>query len=395
MLSLKLITRALLVLIPCAALAFTAKSCPENTQTPDARGVFVTPKGADTARFVPWKGEASVQNQLALLREAGGGEVIFAPGDYMLETGFRIAKTNDLRIAGSRATRLYFAPEPTLRPTLLAEATRGGMTLQVANPQSIRAGRSYQVYKDDLKGDRILEFSVKSLEGQTVHLTRGVHFMGHVKEIPAGSIIIDEINAFRVIECENLVIEGLEIDGQNRGDVHGHTTYCGVYAVGVNRPRQLPTSSGLTVRGCHIHGMKGRGICVYSMKDVLIEGNHVHTIDSQAVEIDHFAQGVVRANTLGDAGVGVALNDAYDSLVEANTFEDCSMGVGFVMHFDDAPFNAGSMVKGNVFVGGRRGVNIQNGIKNNAVTDNVFGALKKANWVEQKGGNTDERNSAL
>ncbi len=377
------------------ALAFTATSCPENAQIPDARGVFVTPKGAETARFVPWTGEASVQYQFALLREAGGGELIFAPGDYELEAGFRIARTNDLRVAGSRTTRLHFAPEPAVRPTLLAEATRGAVTLRVANSKTMRPGRSYQVYKESLEGDRILEFTVKSIEGETVHLTRGVHIMGHVKDIPAGSIVIDEINAFRVIECENLLIEGLEIDGMNRGDVHGHTTYCGVYAVGVNRPRQLPTTSGLTIRGCYIHGMKGRGVCVYSMKDILLEGNHVHTIDSQAMEIDHFAQGIVRGNTLGDAGVGVALNDAYDSLVEANTFQDCRMGVGLVKHFDDEPFNQGNIVRSNVFVGGGRGVNIQNGIRNNTVTDNHFGGLKKANWVEQKGGNVDERNVGM
>lgn len=131
------------------------------------------------------------------------------------------------------------------------------------------------------------------------------------------------------------------------------------------------------------------------MKNVLIEGNHVHTIDSQAVEIDHFTQGMVRANTLGNAGVGVALNDAFDCVVEANTFHDCQTGVGFVKHFDDAPFNAGSVVKGNVFVGGGRGINVQDGIKNNRITDNVFGGLKKARWVGQKGGNVDERNVAL
>ena len=68
----------------------------------------------EEAAFVPRTGEASVQSQLGRLREAGGGELVFAAGDYELETGFRITRARDLRIAGSGAgtTRLHFAPEP-------------------------------------------------------------------------------------------------------------------------------------------------------------------------------------------------------------------------------------------------------------------------------------------
>lgn len=393
--SLKLNTRVLLGLFLCLALAFGAKLYWGTTQSLAGRGVFVTPLGSETAQFVPWTGEASIQEQLEALRDAGGGELVFAPGDYELQAGFHLVKINNLRIAGTRATRLHFAPEPAVRPSLLVGATRRDRTLRVANPETMRVGRSYQLYKKNLKGDRILEFKVKQIEGETVHLAVEVSLMGHVKEIPAGSVVVDEINAFHIVECNNLVIEGLEVDGINRGDVHGHTTYCGVYAKGKGRPKELPETSGLTVRGCHIHGMKGRGVCVYSMKDVLIEGNEVHDIDSQAIEIDHFAQGVVRCNLIGDATVGVALNDAFDSIVEMNTIDGCVLGVHMMQHFDVAPFNQGNVVKANIFIGCRDGIYVPKGIKNNTFTDNSFIGLDEWRWVKQEGGNVSERNVGL
>ena len=392
-----LFKRALVAGLLLACLPLVALCGPPQADEPDARGVFVRLVTEDVATFVPWTGEASVQSQLGRLREAGGGELVFAPGDYELETGFLIARSRDLRISGSGsgATRLHFAPEPEVRPTLLADVEKGARTIRLANTGSMRAGRAYQLYKSDLKGDRILEFRVDRIEGETVTLRAPAHFMGHVKEIPAGSVVIDEINAFVLKECERVTIESLEIDGGDRGDVHGHTTYCGIYAVGVYKPRVLPTSARLVVRDCHIHGLKGRGVCVYAMKDVLVEGNHIHGIDSQAVEIDHFAQGEIRANTIEDAGVGVALNDAYSCRVQMNTVRDCDIGIGFVKHFDEAEFNVDNLVHANLIVGGSRGVDVRKGITGNRIAGNRFAGLAKDRWVLQEGGNEAGDNDAV
>lgn len=384
-----LLKRALVSSLALACFTLVALKSPQDAAATDARGVFVRTAGEADATFVPWTGEAGVQAQIDRLSEAGGGEVIFAAGDYELETGFRVTRARDLRIAGSGAatTRLHFAPEPEVRPTLIEDARIWSRTLRVADAGSMREGRGYQLYKADLKGDRILEFVVDRIEGDTLTLRAPIHFMGHVKEIPAGSVVIDEINAFALRSSERVTIEGFEIDGRDRGDVHGHTTYCGIYAVGVHKPRALPESSGLVVRGCHIHGLKGRGVCVYSMKDVLVEGNHIHGIDAQAVEIDHFAQGVVRVNTIEDAAVGVALNDAYSSIVEMNTLRDCALGVGFVKHFDDAEFNVDSSVRANLMVACGRGVHAQNGVAGNRIVGNRFAQMEESLWVRQEGGN--------
>lgn len=378
--------RALALLLVVMGLPLVALcSPPAASAQASPLGVFVKPKGAEVATFVPWTGEASVQAQIGRLRAAGGGEIVFAPGDYEIQSGFQLARMSDVRIAGSgpEHTRIHFAPEPAQRPTLLAEVTKGARTMKVKGAGTLREGAAYQLYKADLKGDRILEFKIAEVEGDTVTLKAPAHFMGHVKEIPAGSVVIDTINTFVLKECERVTIEGLHLDGGGRGDVHGHTTYCGVYAVGVYKPRVRPVSAGLTVRNCHIHGMQGRGVCVYAMKDILLEGNHVHDVDSQAMEIDHFAQGIVRGNTLENSGVGVALNDAYESIVEMNTFRNCNLGVGFVKHFDEAEFNVDNVVRANLFQGGRWGVHIQNGIGGNQVAGNVFAGLGQKAWIHR------------
>lgn len=84
-----------------SSLALVALKSPQESAAADARGVFVRLAGETEATFVPWTGEAGVQAQLDRLSEAGGGEVIFAAGDYELETGFRVTRARDLRIAGS------------------------------------------------------------------------------------------------------------------------------------------------------------------------------------------------------------------------------------------------------------------------------------------------------
>ncbi len=384
-----LLKRALFSSLALACLSLVGLRSPQPQTATGARGVFVRLAGEAEATFVPWTGEAEVQAQLDRLSEAGGGDLVFAAGDYELQTGFRVTRARDLRIAGSGAgtTRLHFAPEPTVRPTLIEDAQIWSRTLRVAGAGSMREGRGYQLYRADLKGDRILEFVVDRIEGDTLTLRAPIHFMGHVKEIPAGSVVIDEINAFVLRASERVTIEGFEIDGEDRGDVHGHTTYCGIYALGVHRPRALPESAGLTVRGCHIHGLKGRGVCVYSMKDVLVESNHIHGIDAQAIEIDHFAQGVARSNTIEDAAVGIALNDAYSSIVEMNTLRACGLGVGFVKHFDDAEFNVDNSVRANLMIACRRGVNVQKGVAGNRIVGNRFAEMDEKLWVRQEGGN--------
>ena len=88
-----------------------------------------------------------------------------------------------------------------------------------------------------------------------------------------------------------------------------------------------------------------------------------------------------------NAGVGVALNDAYSSVVEMNTLRDCGLGVGFVKHFDDAEFNVNNSVRANLVIGCRRGVDVQSGVIGNRIVGNRFAGMDQKLWVRQEGGN--------
>lgn len=365
---------------------------------PDTRGVFVRPSGAGSTSFVPWEGEVTAQRELVRLTRAGGGDLVFAPGDYELERGLMLAGARDIRIAGSGAgtTRLHFAAGPEQRPTLLADVAPGAKTILVSGADALEPRRAYQLYRSDLRGDRILEFRVASVDGETVTLAAPARYMGHVEEIPAGSVVVEVINAFVVWESERITIERLEIDGVGRGDVHGHTTFCGVYAVGDYEVGELPTTSGLTVRDCRIHNLMGRGVCVYGMKDIDVSGNHIHAIDAQAIEIDHFSRGRVEENTIVDARAGVALDDAYDTVVRGNTVRDCPAGVALVKHFETPGFNVGNAVESNLIVDCEIGVKVQEGIRGNRITGNTFSGIAADRWIRQDGdANETEGNAAL
>jgi len=374
---------------------------PAGTQTSagtDARGVFVRASGDESTRFVPWEGEVTAQRELLRLTRSGGGDLVFAPGDYELERGLVLAGASDIRIAGSGAgtTRLHFAEGPEVRPTLLADVEPGAETLRIDGASTLEARRTYQLYRGDLTGDRILEFRVASVDGETVTLAAPARFMRHVEEIPAGSVVVEVVNGLVVWESERITIERLEIDGVGRGDVHGHTTFCGIYAVGVYRIGERPTTSGLTVRDCHIHDLMGRGVCVYGTKDVLVCGNHIHGIDAQAVEIDHFSQGRVEENTIEDSRSGVTLDDTYDTIVRGNTLRRCKSGVALARHFETPGFNVGNLVASNLIVGCNFGVKVQAGIRGNRIVANTFSGMAAERWIEQEAdSNETEGNGAL
>ena len=64
----------------------------------------------------------------------------FSHGSFMSS---HQGRARDLRIAGSGAatTRLHFAPEPEVRPTLIEDARIWSRTLRVADAGSMREGR--------------------------------------------------------------------------------------------------------------------------------------------------------------------------------------------------------------------------------------------------------------
>ncbi len=324
------------------------------SQGDSERGLLVRAVGEDAASFVPWKSESTLQEELHRLRAAGGGEVQILPGAYEIQQGVQILASKDIEIRGTRGTELVFAPEPEKQPRLMAEVKPGDQSLYVDDASNLHVGWNYQLYKPNGQGGRVLEFKITKIEGGRVDFSPKVVFMGHVKEIPSKCIIVEHMNFFTIKRSERISLINLNLNGNGRGNVRGHTTFCGVLATGHYIPGKRPTTMGLVVKNCTFRHLKGRGIAVYGMGGVVIEGNYFDDVDSQAAELDHLTTGIVRGNEIHNSAVGIALNDAFDALIENNVIKGCNTSVAFVKHFDMPWVNTGCVVRSNLIIGGKR-----------------------------------------
>lgn len=383
---LRLLTLAVvLALVAVAALDRPVTARPEHATaagaTLETRGYFVHAKGQRAATFKPWTGEMALNRELVRLQVAGGGELRLTPGDYELEFGLFMLECRGITLAGMPGARLVFAPEPAERARLVRPARIGDTALEVDRPDLLRPGWNYQLYAPDRVGDRLLEFAVAGIDGARIALRGPVAFMGHVQEIPAGAIVVQELNALRLRGVDDVTIEGLAIDGRGRGDVRGHTTFSGVIATGDAGAGRQAVNSGLVVRGCTFEGLTGRGIAVYSMKGVRIEGCTFRSIATEALEIDHHSSGVVLGNFVQGATVGIVLNDAFDTTVSANHVHDSAVGIALVRHFDDPSVNRGLAIVGNRVTGGGIGISLGGLTAGFELIDNDLASLNEAQRV--------------
>ena len=383
---------ALLALAGCQR----PEAAPRAPRAVDERGVYVRLAGEETPEFVPWSSEATVDRQLRRLRDAGGGELRFAPGTYPVLRGFTVPRLQDVTISGSPGTELVFKREPPT-PLTLTAVEEGDRTIKVDRTESLYAGVGYQLYAPYLDTTRVLEFRIESIDGQDVRLEEPVKYLPRQTSIPAGSRVLMTCNFFRVMGSSRVVIEDLTMDGRGRGDVRGHTLYGGVYASGLVQ-HERPTISGLTVRNCTFRGLKGRGIAVYGLADVLIEDCEFRDITAQAIEIDHYSSGRVVGNLVDGAEVGVMLNDCFETVVEGNELRNCLTAVRLLRIFGEDWVNTGNVVRGNrIGPGNRRGVvfedEVSTGLTGNYVIENHFvGQGPKSRFVDAEG-NTVEGNT--
>jgi hypothetical protein len=343
-------------------------------------GLFVHSAGTDETRFVPWSSEVTITREIRRLRD--GGTIRFAPGTYVIDEAIVVALANNLTISGSAAVTLEFAPGPERTPRTLSAVEAGDTTLHIDHPGDLIAGRRYQLYPPESDLNRVLEFIVESVEDGQVLLTKPVAFMPLIKEIPAGCRVIEEVNFFRVLGSPGTVIENFTLDGMGRGEIRGHTLFTGVYASGLLVGGGRPKVSGLTVRGCDFRRLTGRGVAAYGIADVLVEECSFTDIRAQAIEIDHYSQGLVRRNVVDGAEVGVMVNDAFETVVEHNVLSNCWTAVRLLRIFPEDWVNTGNIVRSNrIGPGCTRGValddDLSNGLIGNEITGNHFIGMER------------------
>jgi hypothetical protein len=325
--------------------------------------------------------------------------VRFAPGTYTLELGIEVFRVPNLTISGSPGAVIQFAQGPEHPPLTTVEAREGDLWLEVDRTEGLRVGARYQLYSPQRSGARVLDFQIDSIDGRRVLLRRPVRFMPRIDQIPAGSRLLLELNAFRFRECPGLTLQNLTVDGRGRGPVRGHTLYCGVYATGKYRQGERPTTRGLTVRGCTFRNLMGRGVCFYGIEDVRVEHSGFFDIRAQAIEIDHYSSAYVAYNHVERAEVGVMLNDSFETLVEGNVLRGCrKAAVRILRIFPEGWVNTGNVVRDNrIGPGNRLGVSIESDIEmeitGNVVLGNHFVGLEPELRVIEPGGNRVEGNT--
>lgn len=369
---------------------FLSRCAPAQTPTRSSPlGIIVQSKTSHEPKFIPWESEESVHTALEALRKDGGGTISFLPGEYVIRKGFTLFGLSDVTIRGTENVLLRFAKSPKFMPKLTRAAKEGDEYLMVDHAELLRVGWKYQVYKQDLKGDRLLEFRVLEVEEGRVKIAPRVRFMGHVGAIPKESGVLAHLNFFNITQCDSVSLVGLRMDGIQRGRVHGHTTFCGVLSVGQYKAGERPKNHGLAIRNCTFLNLKGRGVAVYGMGDTLVEGSHFSGIDSQAIEIDHFSSGTIRFNEVHDSGVGIALNDAFESKVFGNTIRKCKSAISFVKHFAHEWVNQGNLVEGNLIIDAMQtGISFLQPMAGNTIRGNLFKDTEKSKWVVNAAGNT-------
>jgi hypothetical protein len=382
--------------LPVSLLAASCTSrAPEPV--PVKRGVYVRLAGEETSTFYKWFSERTVNRQLRRLREAGGGELTFAPGTYRVLRGFIVPQVPNLSISGSPGTELVFMPEPAT-PLTVQAVLEGDHAIRVDRAEGLYPGWEYQLYAPDLDTTRVLEFRIEAIEGNDLILSEPVKFLPRQDSIPVGSRVLVTSNFFKVLGSPGLVIENLILDGRGRGDVRGHTLYGGVYATGLLQHAR-PEVHGLTIRNCTFRGLKGRGVAVYGLADVLVEHCEFHDITAQAIEIDHYSSGRVADNLVDGAEVGVMLNDCFETVVEDNELRNCLTAVRLLRIFDEEWINVGNVVRHNrIGRGNRRGVvfedEVSSGLCGNYVLENHFIGQGPKSRVIDAEGNTVEGNTS-
>ncbi len=356
-------------------------------------GLFFKAPNSKNYEFFTWQSEGTINGLLWLIRNKPGAEIHFAPGTYEINQRIIVDEVPDLRVSGSPGVKLVFSEVPIAQLDRNTKPVHASdRYLHVENPDRFKTNWRYQIFAANGLGDRLLEFTVKQVLDDRLEFAAPARFMPHVSKIPAHCQIIEQVNFFRIKRSPNFVLENIEMDGRNRGKIRGHTTYCGVYASGNYKEHERPTTMGMQIRGCTFKNLKGRGVAFYGLAEVLIENNHFENIRAQAIEIDHYSSGVVRGNDVDGAEVGVMINDAFDSLVEANTLINCNEAVKFLRILEDDWTNTGTKVQHNLIGPGcRAGVRFfGSGMHGNLVRGNRYFGLGKAYRVMNPEGNTVE-----
>jgi len=362
--------RALSVLLCLPLLClFAATAHAQVSVAQDGHGEF---NGAD---------EKPLLAAIAKVRAAGGGEIVIHPGVYVLQSGLELKDLRNVTFHGLPGATLKLLPLQHAETS--ADVPAGETALPVSKQQELTPGMRLQIMArgefEPISGKQKPTFMAKlvKLEGDRLLLAEPLPF-----PVPAKTHIMNE-DAPNLFEfragCENIVIEGLTVDGgrtPNDPAVGTHAQRCGIFASGPYNYTDGPTGKPvqhLVVRDCTIRNCFGRGVALYSVHDALVTNCKIEETCDEAVDLDHFTVAArVLNNQVTHCRVGVELNDANECWVAGNRFESCEIGVNVWRWCKMEDLNVRNHIVDNLFLNTvANGLQLDGGTRLNIVRGNI------------------------
>lgn len=360
------------LVIPLIIVSFTTVAGPALAAAADQPGsseqsvITVTPSGAG-----PYAGsdEQPILRALADL-PAAGGTIVISPGHYDIRQTLVIRGRKNVRIRGSAGAVLRLMMN---RYSYLAADVPAGTNKLPTIPQPwMKPGAKLAV---NIK--KTSQRTVVSVQADSIVLDRGFDI-----DLPQGTGLIQSGNLFHVVRCDDVVIEGLTLDGNRDAHTLGHWNHvfhCGVLVSGQYKYAQtVPTAPcrRIVVRDCTIRNFHQRGVAIYAGYDCVVENCVIENTGAESVDIDHFClRCVVRGNTLrGSDSVGVEINDGSLTLIDDNTIADCPIGIKCWRYQPcKMPWaNQRNRIVGNNIQAERYGMWFGKGTRFNAILSNVI-----------------------
>jgi parallel beta-helix repeat protein len=375
-----------------AALAVLSLALPAGAQeTSPAAGSLVTVRQTGAADFV---GTDDSVLQSALRRLQRGGTLVLGPGRYLVRRSLLLPA--DVVLRGEEGAVLAL-PAPALTA---GDAPAGTRELVLAQEGEFAARTLLQILPP--RGSQHFpDGQTKALELQKLEAAEGAR-LTFVEPfpcaIPAGSRVGYPHKLLQLSPEGRATIENLSFDGGRVPSIpmQGHWQRCAIWGsapFGFGEHRLGPPGIDVTISHCRFTNWYGRAIALYHMRDSLIEGCLIEHCSDEAIDLDHFCEGIrVAGNEVRDATWGIVLNDASRNLVEYNRIQDCEIGI-WNWWYEKTPqqaINEENVIRHNLIRGARQAaIRVAPTCHRNVIEHNFLeGALEVAEPSNTVAGNT-------
>ncbi len=322
--------------------------------------VLALPLAARELRVEPGAGSAGIAAAIKEIKAAGGGTLLFAPGEYLLHEPIVIENAHGLTLRGEPGANLRL--QHMAYAELSAAVEAGVTTLPARRAQGLRRGQLLRIMAPGavhpFTGKPTPHFDVPLAEirGDTLVLKKPLAFPA-----PEGTHVLwtDEPNLMEIrgesvdVTIEQLALEGGLIPGAP--ETPTHNTRSGVWVTGhydYEKGPLGPKPRGITVRDCRLARFNGRGVAFYSVEEGLVERCSFERTMDEAIDFDHFANRcIARENLIRGCRIGIELNDANDCVIERNRIEGGSSGIRIWRWCKMPELNVRNRVADNLFVG--------------------------------------------